>query len=52
MKLWTYPIPPAEAGLFDLGPGMGAWYMLFSRLILFTANKAAAACDTPRTSDA
>lgn len=42
MKLWTYPIPPAEAGLFDLGPGMGAWYMLFSLLIVLTCRKAAA----------
>lgn len=42
MKLWTYPIPPAEAGLFDLGPGMGAWYMLFATVIVVTARKAAA----------
>ncbi len=39
MKLWTYPIPPGEAGLFDLGPGMGAWYMVFSVVILLTARR-------------
>lgn len=42
MKLWTYPIPPAEAGLFDLGPGLGAWYLLFASAILATARKVAA----------
>jgi hypothetical protein len=45
MKLWTYPIPPAEAGLFDLGPGMGAWYMAFASVILLTARSTAAAFD-------
>ncbi len=42
MKLWTYPIPPAEAGLFDLGPGLGAWYLLFASAILATAREVAA----------
>ncbi|MBL8875497.1 MAG: hypothetical protein JNM86_06845 [Phycisphaerae bacterium] len=39
MKLSTYPIPPAEAGLFDLGPGLGAWYLLFSIYILCNAKQ-------------
>ncbi|MBX3381325.1 MAG: hypothetical protein KF805_14615 [Phycisphaeraceae bacterium] len=41
MKLSTYPIPPAEAGLFDLGPGLGAWFMLFSIYILCNAGQGA-----------
>jgi hypothetical protein len=28
MKLLTFPAPPAEAGLFDAGPMVGAWYAL------------------------
>lgn len=43
MKFWTFPIPPREAGLFDLGPGLGAWYLLFSIYILCNAKRAAAA---------
>jgi hypothetical protein len=39
MKLLKFPIPPAEAGLFDLGPGLGAWYMLFSAYILWNARQ-------------
>lgn len=42
MKLWTYPIPPGEAGLFDLGPGMGMWYLLFSIVIVVTSRSVAA----------
>lgn len=37
MKLYCFPIPPKEAGLFDLGPGLGAWYLLFSIYILCNA---------------
>jgi len=39
MKLSTFPIPPAEAGLFDLGPGLGAWFLLFSVYILWNARQ-------------
>jgi hypothetical protein len=48
MKLWTYPIPPGEAGLFDLGPGVGAWYMLFSIVILMGAKQAGEQRDLQR----
>jgi hypothetical protein len=47
LKLWTYPIPPGEAGLFDLGPGVGAWYMLFSLVILLSAKIAAQEARVP-----
>jgi hypothetical protein len=28
MKLATFPAPPAEAGLFDAGPLVGAWFTI------------------------
>ena len=30
MKLWTFPAPPREAGLFDAGPLIGLWYAAVS----------------------
>jgi hypothetical protein len=26
--MWTFPYPPAESGLFDLGPLTGVWWVL------------------------
>lgn len=34
LKLMTFPRPPAEAGLFDAGPLIGAWYALVSIQVL------------------
>lgn len=27
LNLWTFPIPPAQAGLVDAGPVMAVWYL-------------------------
>jgi hypothetical protein len=27
MNLYTFPVPPAESGLFDVGPLVGLWYL-------------------------
>jgi len=27
LHLWTFPLPPQNAGLFDLGPALGLWYL-------------------------
>ena len=32
----TFPIPPAESGLFDLGPVMGLWYLAVGIKLLFS----------------
>lgn len=35
LNLWTMPVPPAEAGLFDAGPLTGAWYLIVSAWMLW-----------------
>lgn len=33
----TFPTPPAEAGLFDIGPFVGLWYFVLSVRVLMVA---------------
>ena len=35
-NLATFPIPPAAAGSFDLGPVMGAWYAVVAIRVLLS----------------
>lgn len=28
LHCWTFPTPPQKAGLFDLGPAVGLWYLV------------------------
>jgi len=37
LNLWTMPVPPAEAGLFDAGPAVGAWYLVVSAWMLWSS---------------
>jgi hypothetical protein len=36
LNLWTFPIPPGESGLFDVGPFVGLWFMVLSVRMLFS----------------
>jgi hypothetical protein len=29
LNMWTFPIPPSEAGLVDLGPATAIWWLVF-----------------------
>ena len=37
-NIYTFPDPPADAGLFDLGPFVGLWYLLVTILVLRSYN--------------
>ena len=30
LNLWTFPAPPADSGLFDVGPFVGVWFVVLS----------------------
>jgi hypothetical protein len=34
LNLWTFPIPPAQKNLVDLGPFVGLWYLAVTILII------------------
>lgn len=34
LNLYTFPTPPAEAGLVDLGPAVGLWYLVVTVMVL------------------
>jgi hypothetical protein len=34
LNLYTFPTPPADAGLVDLGPAVGLWYLVVTILLL------------------
>jgi len=42
-KLYTFPVPPAEAGLFDLGPAIGVWFLFMCVFVLANRNQIAIA---------
>ncbi len=37
LNIATFPVPPAEAGLFDAGPFVGLWYVVLSARVLIVA---------------
>jgi hypothetical protein len=37
LNIATFPTPPAEAGLFDVGPFVGLWYVFLSARVLIVA---------------
>lgn len=39
LNLATFPVPPAEAGLFDVGPFVGLWYVVLSARVLLVARR-------------
>jgi len=36
LNLWTFPIPPGDSGLFDVGPFVGLWLVVLSLRMLFS----------------
>ncbi len=36
LNLWTFPIPPGESGLVDVGPFVGLWFVVLSVRMLFS----------------
>jgi len=36
LNLWTFPTPPGESGLFDVGPFVGLWFVVLSVRMLFS----------------
>ena len=43
LNLWTMPVPPAEAGLFDAGPAVGTWYLVVVSWMLWFPGSGVAA---------
>lgn len=43
-NLWTFPAPPADAGLADLGPLTGLWYLTVSIRMLLSNRWVREAC--------
>lgn len=39
LKFYTFPKPPAESGLFDVGPLIGVWALVISIWMLFNINE-------------
>ena len=37
LNLWTFPTPPGESGLIDVGPFVGLWFLVLNVRVLFSA---------------
>jgi hypothetical protein len=47
LNIGTFPKPPAEAGLFDIGPYVGLWYIVLSVRVLLVARRETAPTASP-----
>jgi len=36
LNMWTFPVPPANSGLIDVGPISGIWYLIISIRVLMS----------------
>ncbi len=36
LNLWTFPAPPADSGLFDVGPFVAVWFLVLSVRMMFS----------------
>jgi hypothetical protein len=48
LNLYTFPTPPANAGLVDLGPAVGLWYLVVTILLLSSLRWARSAIEPRR----
>jgi hypothetical protein len=49
LNLYTFPTPPADVGLIDLGPGIGLWYLVVTIRILMSLRWASTAASAQRS---
>ena len=49
LNLYTFPTPPGEAGLVDLGPLVGLWYLIVTVMVFASLSWARAVVAQPET---